>query len=158
MEALSIINWHTVAVFCSADSWHFNLKNKHHCIVPYGATEDDILSCSITFSVCKPLSSCDGLTTSSTYEEVTLHKGTTFQFNIGDYRGNNEFAPLGTLSLSLSFHACDGYNILPPSTAMIHCVPLTPLQVMSSLVLLQLGNPHNQWTVKTVIMKYTALQ
>ncbi len=60
-------------------------------------TEDEIEKCTIKFSVCKalPSSECNGISNSSTCEVVTLKNNTQFFYSIGDFRGSDEFAPLG---------------------------------------------------------------
>ena len=88
--------WYNIIIcYCSPESWQFTLKDKSHCIIPNGTSESDIKSCSIQFSVCKPLYLFAGLTNSSTCETVPLNDGTTHEYSIGDYQGNKGFEPLG---------------------------------------------------------------
>ena len=76
--------------------WSVTLDN-NKCLIPLNYREANVTQCVLRFSVCDPLPSaqCPGRTNSSTCQEVTTDDGQKHYFDIGTYRGNGGYAPLG---------------------------------------------------------------
>ncbi len=85
--------------FFSGDYWTTSFKEVRDCMLPYNTTDDDVERCNLYVSVCKTLNAtlCGGIENSTTCQEVILKNTTKVYFDMGTYKGNGEFSPLGKL-------------------------------------------------------------
>lgn len=62
-------------------------------MLPTNTTEDQLASCHIFISICKPLgsSTCPGYPNSTTCQEVRTTSGNLYYYDMGTYSSNSEF-------------------------------------------------------------------
>lgn len=76
-----------------AEYWNISVPTAAQCILPTGVSLNDISSCNIYFSICRPLpvERCEPSNTSSVCQEVILTNGSVIYFNQGEYSTEHEY-------------------------------------------------------------------
>ena len=64
-------------------------------MLPVNTTEDELVSCDIFISVCKPLGNtvCPGYPNSTTCQQVTTVTGESYYYDMGSYSSASNFEP-----------------------------------------------------------------
>ena len=87
----------------SGQYWNFTAPDPaEDCL--YEIDPENISSCVVHFSVCKPLpSDICGLSNVSYCQVVTAKDGTVYKYNIGNYTQKHSFTALGMFNISWAF-------------------------------------------------------
>lgn len=94
---------------CSADYWTIRLHDIKDCMLPSNTTENELESCDIFISTCKPLGNtiCPNFPNSTTCQKVVTTTGESYYYDMGTYSSKLEFEPLN--GIQVARYNCDNY-------------------------------------------------